>query len=1343
MKTWGILFWAACAMTAMAAEVPISDLDISKTKQGWKEAARDFNLLGTRLSVANKEYLAGMATHSPSELYIKLNGATRFTALAGIDDTCNYDGAKAVFQVIADGRLLWQSEPLQKGRAPVSVDVDLTGRVVLLLRVDPWTDGNNGDHADWLDAKFATAGAKKPEALKPQNWANLWISALDSSFILPKSARMSGTYKIGGTLYPEGRGMRGHADWDIIRAGAARFAGKAGVLDGEAGTLAFTLTGDGKTLWTSGPMKAGDAVKSYDIDLNGVGILTLSTHGDAAGAWVETAFTMGDGAKPLATYREALYKDLPEWENPLVFRIGTEPAAATKSVFGSTRAARDAAPREESPYFLSLDGAWKFFWTPTPDGRPKGFEEPAFAVDSWKDIIVPNAVEVLGYGTPLYKNIGYYFKVDPPFVTREPPENYTTFKERDAVSSYRRTFEVPEGWNGRKVFLRFEGFDAAMYVWLNGRRIGYAEDGRQGATFDITDTLAKGPNTLAVQTYRLCDGSYMQDQDFWRLSGITRPVYLWSEPKTHLRDFFVRTGVQPGGTFDGTWNLKVEAELSEEAAGATLSAELRKRPAGMWDGIAAEGKAVPVGAHFELNLPVEKPELWSAEQPNLYTLVLTLRDAEGRTLEAIPQTVGFRQIDRRNGQILVNGQPVKFKGVNRHEMDPDHGYAVPLARMVEDITLMKRNNINAVRTCHYPDDPRWYDLCDEYGLYVIDEANIETHGLSDSARNPVVDPRFRAAAMNREYGLVERDKNHPSVIIWSLGNENNVRSDFFRQAYDWIRGRDPSRPIMNQQNGPHDFVDSMYMPVKDVVKYGEWADAKIPLILCEYSHAMGNSSGNLADYWHAFYKYPKLQGGFIWDFVDQGLRKAIPASRVRHGGPDTFWAYGGDYGDFPNDDNFNCNGLFQPDRRPSPQVPEVRYCYQNVEVTAKDVTRGQFVIRNRAYFTNLKEYNCRWTYEENGDFIASGPLGRLDIPPQGEKEVSLPMSMVRRPGYVARVSTWNFFFETTRKTAWADRGFEIARDQVIVPADVSAPIEAGVISSQPIDLTETGDVVRVTGGKFSLLISKTSGAITSWKVDGRERILTPLEPEFWRAPTDNDRGNNMAARHALWKNAAAKREVKSILCRREVNDNWSVNVTLTYPEAGETTGTLSYIFASSGRIRVVFTLTPKGKDLPSIPRIGMTMQIPRECDRVTWLGRGPQESYADRYSAAFYGKYTLDATEFFFPYVEPQETGNHCDTFWATFLDGHDNGIRVTGDPKFCFSLLPYTIEELSTKKHPWELSPCGNLVLRIDYGQMGLAGENSWGALPWPEYQLIADHTYRFAFTLEAIITEFARQVK
>ncbi|MFA7174294.1 MAG: glycoside hydrolase family 2 TIM barrel-domain containing protein [Kiritimatiellia bacterium] len=1141
--------------------------------------------------------------------------------------------------------------------------------------------------------------------------------------------------KIAGKVYPKGITALAGSDLCFLRGAAARLQGAAGVVDTSPGGAMFKIYGDTNVLWASGGVAMGATPRSFDLDLKGFALVRLVVEGDAdtVGCWLDTAFVFkGNGVKPQAVYNPATYESLTEWENPRVFRVGTEPSTATMMIYDSVRQARKAKSRESSPWFMSLDGSWKFDWVEHPEKRKRDFCQNWYSAERWDEINVPGCVELQGYGTPLYKNIGYYFKVDPPYVMGEPDKKYTTFKERNAVSSYRRSFVLPKAWIGRRVYLRFDGFASAMYVWVNGQRVGYAEDGRQGATFDITSCLIQGENLLAAAVYRISDGSYMEDQGFWRLSGLYRPIYLWAVPQSHIKDYFVCTLPVATNDYAGRWNLKVTAEI--QGAESDMSVEAELYPHNFKGGRIARDAASLLNERVELNIGVDAPRLWSAEGPNLYKLILTLKDKRGRVVESIPQKVGFRAVELVNSQILVNGQAVFFKGVNRHEMDPDYGYAVPYASMVEDVRLMKRLNINAVRCSHYPNDPRWYDLCDEYGLYVIDEANLETHGLAGNVRNPVIDPAFRAAALDRELGMVERDKNHPSIVMWSLGNENNVDSDFFEQAYNLIRARDPGRMILNQGNGPADIEDQMYMPVAALEAYGQDPSKTVPAILCEYSHAMGNSSGNVYDYWEVINRYANLQGAFVWDFVDQGLRQPIPPVNLRHGEPDYFWAYGGDFGDYPNDGNLCCNGLIQADRRVTPQAAEVRYCYQCAFVEPIDLRKGRFLVKNAFFFTNLKEYECLWRYEEDGKIISRGSLGGLDLLPRCQLEVTLPVDLIRLGVVQPRVAGWKFDFVLRRECAWAPKGFSVSSDQVLFPLEAPASGRTGV-SVPGATLEERGDMIVATGANYTAIVSKVNGALISWQVDGVEQLMTPLEPEFWRAPTDNDRGSQMPQRHGCWEGAAAERVVRDALLKDTPDGSQQIQISFALPSAGQSSGSLNYTFYADGLIKVALELTTEGRDLSSVPRVGMKMQISPALDQVTWLGRGPGESYSDRKQSAFFGLYTLPAGELFFPYVKPQETGNRTDTFWVTFTDRQGAGIRVAGAPKINFSVLPYTVQELARPKHPWQLNPCGNWAIQIDYGQMGLAGENSWGARPWPEHQLPAGKTYRCEFTLSKVI--------
>lgn len=1329
------LFLAALAVFPLfAAEIPIGDLDISKARQEEKEPARDFNLFGRRLKTAGKEYEAGMAVCAPSELFVRLNGAKRFKALCAMDDTSDVPSARVVFQVVGDGRLLWESPPLARGDKPLPVEVDTAPWRELVLRVVSGTEGNSkGCYADWLEARFLCDGKKKPEALDAKPFRYVWLSRLDRHFLHPSAAAAEGPFHIAGKTYVEGLGFKGDADLFLIRADARRFAGQCGVEDGTSGVLAFSILADGKQIWTSGPMRAGERPKPFDVSLAGHPLFQLRTRGQGTcqGNWVLTTMEAIGDVKPASTYDPRRFDALPDWENPLVYRVGTEAAAATLWSFPTARLARRAGAREDSPSFISLDGNWAFHWSPDTNHSPGPFETPSFDISGWSTIRVPGCQELQGWGTPLYVAGGRYLKDDPPFVTRAPATNFTMFAERNAVGRYRRTFTLPDDWREEgEVFLHFDGFASAIEVFVNGNCAGYAEDGRLGAVFPVSRFLCEGENTLAVACYRVTDATYLEEQDGWHLSGLYRPVYLTHRPALRIRDLFVHTEPEEEGKFDGNWTLRFEAELNRDAP-ARVEAELR--PFSFNGGRVARGTSHSVGRNISCALSIRSPRLWSAESPELYQLVLTLHDAEGRVLESVPQRVGFRTVQCSNGPFLVNGQPVLLKGVNRPEIDPYGGYAVSVERMREDILLMKRNHINAVRTGCYPNDPRWYDLCDEYGLYVMDEANLEAH--LENARNPFVDPGYRDAAISRDTGMLERDKNHPSVILWSLGSENNVDSDLFAQADFWFKRHDPGRPVLNQRNGPKDGPGRGEVRVSDLVAYGERRNAVRPLIVRTFARAMGNSCGRLSDAVRAFREYATLQGGFIRDFVDQALAKPIPATEVRYGGTTNFWAYGGDFGDFPNSGNYNCCGLVQPDRRPTPQLDEVRYLYQDFRVTPVDVAHGKFMVENLSYFTNLKAFDFAWTYEENGEVIAKGKLGRLDIPPQHKREIALTISMVRRPDYIARISTWNFTFSATRKSKCWAKGEVVARDQVVVPAEpITVMKEGGAVGSRPLEVKEEGDAFVATGSRFRVRVNRKSGCIESWKWDDRERLIAPLSPNFWRAATDADRADGMEERCAVWRKAMENPVVGEIIVRKEVDGNFSIRVPVRYPDAGETTATCVYMFNHAGQIRVLATLKPKGENLPSFPRIGFSTQLAPELSNVTWLGRGPQENYVDRRSGAFSGKYACPAQDFFFPYIRPQETGNRSDVFWAAFTDAKGRGIRVTGEPRLNFSVSPYTMETVRKAAHPHELVPTGNWVLNVDYGQAGLAGGCDGDERSNLEYTLPATREYRFGFILEPV---------
>ena len=1082
---------------------------------------------------------------------------------------------------------------------------------------------------------------------------------LDTSFAEPRGAMDGFVFAKGGHV--PGRGftipVRGTSDLDVIRAGALRIVGQVGVADGARGSLEFSLTAEGRTLWTSGRLTADDQFRSFDVPLEDAPLFTLSTRGGADGAWCDLQVVMGpesDGEEPKATYRESRFADGPEWENPLRFREGTLPASATLNLSGDRT--------------VSLDGTWKIHWTSDFAALPEGYEKPDYDVSSWKEISVPGCLETQGFGTPIYKNDGYWWQADPPFVSGEPPKTFLAYRERNGFGSYRRMFTLPDGWRARRTHLRFDGFGSAIYVWVNGRRIGYAEDGRQGASFDITDAVKDGDNTLAVRTVRLTDGSYLEDQDFWRLSGIYRSVWLESRPAVRASDVAIVTSrateIEP--YVGGRWKCSVATETTG-ACNVSLSLS------------DASGREVAQASGTNAVLAVAAPRLWSAESPYLYNLKVTLGASSGEVLETLLFRVGFREVEMKGGRICVNGQPILFKGVNRHEIDPECGYTVSFHRMLEDILLMKRYNINAVRTSHYPNDPAFYDLCDEYGIYVMDEANVESNGFGASAvdtymynptihpraygtkgsfaRSPLIDPRFRASALARVTGMVRRDHNHPSVVIWSHGNENNVKSDFFRVCRDEVKAIDPTR-VFSCSDDPRvaDFQPRYYPAPERLAAYPK--DAARSLLAIEYSHAMGNSSGDLSETWDIIRAHSMLQGGFIWDMIDQGLYKSSKFE-VESGKFEErkYFAYGGDFGDSPNDDNFNCNGLFLADRRPTPQAEEAKYAHRDVVVTALDAPAGRFRVFNDAFFTGLEKYEVRWEYAENGTVKGTGSLGRLTVAPQSSTEVALPPQGRKRDC----LQTWTFEFRLAEDAPWSKKGFLCAREQ-------TALLPEGLV-----DIPAAGEL--------------------------RLPDFATFRPSFFRAPTDNDRGWNMATVCGLWRMYDGADALK-VTPRQDGAD-------------------------------IALRLDVRGKDLPAIPRVGFTFRLPKDFVRARWLGRGPGESYADRKASATFGLWTLPFEEFFFPYVEPQESGTRSDVLAVRFETADGRGFTVRSARPFSFSVSPYTVDELMARKHPCELVASDDWIVHIDGVQMGLGGRDSWGAKPRSRFMVSPEEPHSFDFTL------------
>jgi len=1052
-----------------------------------------------------------------------------------------------------------------------------------------------------------------------------------------------------------------------------------------------------------------------------------------------------------------------DWENPAVIHKNKEAGHCTLMPWPSVEKAL-LWRRDCSAFYKNLNGNYKFHWAEKPADRPVDFYKTDFNDKTWKTIPVPSNWQLQGYGRPIYVNVQYPFAPDPPKI----PHEY------NPVGSYRREFTVPEDWKGRQVFIHFDGVKSAFYLWINGREVGYSQGSMTPAEFNVTEYLKPGRNLLAAEVYRWSDGSYLECQDIWRFSGIYRSVYLYSTPEIHIRDYFVQTDLDeryqdatlkirtditapgyPAGKADfrGKNIDPAKQKLKKLIQGWTVQAQLyddNKKP--VLNQPIKQSVEKIMNQHYpqqrrpefaHLKATVKNPKKWSDEFPNLYMLVLTLNDSEGNVVEALSTRIGFREVETKDGQLLVNGKPMRLFGVNRHEHDPDTGRAIGNMRMLEDIKLMKRYNINAVRTSHYPDHPLWYDLCDQYGIYLIDETNLETHGVFGYLSNQ---SDWHNAFVDRCIRMVERDKNHPSIIIWSLGNEAGCGPNH-AAMYGWMKERDHTRPVHYEgaQSKPADpfYVDMrsrMYPSVEEIIRLAENEHDPRPVVMCEYAHAMGNSVGNLKKYWDAIRAHKKLIGGFIWDFVDQGLRKTSPDGKE-------FWAYGGDYGDVPNDDNFCCNGIVLPDRKPNPSLYEVQKIYQRIWTTPVDLPAGKVEIYNEYDFTNLTDFvNAHWVLTADGKIVQQGDLPTLHIPPKNKLITTIPL---KKSGLKSNVEYHlKVTYTLANDTAWAQKGhlvawdqhkvdFQVAGQQDAVSTDTMPRVKYEVESKGPID---------VTGNNFTLRINTMTGGIESWIVKGTELITSPLVPNFWRVPIDNDEGNQMPKRCGVWKNAASQYKRIGVSAKNLAPQVVQVAVDATL-KPGDSQYKCTYTIYGSGDVIVANQLTPKGK-LPEIPRFGMQLALPGKYNQLAWFGRGPHETYWDRKTGAPVGLYSGSVEENIHDYVRPQENGNKSDARWFTLTDDTGSGLLVVGQPTIDFSAWPYTMADLTKARHIHELLRRNLTTLNIDYKQMGVGGDNSWGRRTLPEYTLYANRPYSYRFRIRPYDTtmgdpaDLARQI-
>ena len=1013
----------------------------------------------------------------------------------------------------------------------------------------------------------------------------------------------------------------------------------------------------------------------------------------------------------------------PDWENPEVIGINKEPGHCTLVPYLDIETALKA-DRKASQLYKSLstrspqdNGNWKFHWVSKPADRPRDFYKPDYDVSTWDQIPVPSNWQMHGYGRPIYLNSRHPFPPNPPYI----PHDY------NPVGSYRRQFTIPGDWENRQIFIHFDGVKSAFYLWVNGRKVGYSQGSMTPAEFNITQYIEPGENTLAVEVYRWSDGSYLEDQDMWRLSGIYRNVYLFATPQVHIRDFFVRTDLDENYT-DATLMIRpkitnysdqniegwtIEAQLYDPNAEPVLSQPLSRTVSSII------GEKYPQRDNVKFALlehKISNPKKWSAEFPNLYTLVLTLKDAEDKTIEAESCRVGFRKVEIKDGQLFINGKSIKLFGVNRHEHDPDHGRAIPVGRMVQDIILLKRYNINAVRTSHYPDDPTWYDLCDKYGIYLIDEANLESHDLKGYLSNV---PGWHSAFVERAIRMVERDKNHPSVIFWSLGNETGCGPNHAAMSA-WIKEYDPTRPIHyegaagNPVDYPYvDMISRMYARIPEIIRLATDPNDERPMVLCEYAHAMGNSVGNLKEYWDAIRSNKRLIGGFIWDWVDQGLRKKSPDGKE-------FWAYGGDFGDNPNDGNFCCNGLVQPNRRPNPSLYEVKKIYQRIHILPVDVLTGKFRVHNEYDFLNLDFTDINCELSADGRVIKKGKLPKMPLAPGAQR--NLQIQFKNMPDLQPGAEYWiKIVFTLANDTSWAKQGHILAWDQFKIPFDVPPATVVDPNTMPTLALKQTGQNIIITGGDFELMFGKESGALESFVYNEKQLVASALVPNFWRVPTDNDEGNRMPKRLGAWRNAGLNRTVNTV--NAEQLKPWIVRITAesAIPVGTNTTYKTVYTVYGSGDIIVDSTLTPDGDNLPDLPRFGMQMAVPDLFNRLTWLGRGPHETYWDRKTGAAFGLFTGNVNSFIHNYVRPQENGNKSDVRWMALTDKEGVGLVAIGMPTIDISAWPFTMQDLEKAEHIHELSQSDTITVNLDYKQMGVGGDNSWGARTHPEYTLPA----------------------
>ncbi len=1001
----------------------------------------------------------------------------------------------------------------------------------------------------------------------------------------------------------------------------------------------------------------------------------------------------------------ALAQSESRWQNVNINQQNREPRRANFFAFENLEKAQ-SFDKKKSANYLSMEGMWKFNFVKDHNKRPANFFALKYDDSQWKDFPVPGLFELNGYGDATYKNIGYawatQFDPNPPYISEL--NNYT--------GSYRRTFELPKDWKGKDVYFHVGSATSNLTLWVNGKYVGYSEDSKVAAEFNISKYLKPGKNLIAMQVMRWCDGSYFEDQDFWRFTGIAREVYLYARPKLHAADIRLNAALE-NNYQDGVLNYKVSLKGGKTDVAITLCDK--------------EGKQIAQATGAQGVIKVPKVNAWTAETPYLYKAYITLKNKQGAA-EVIPQKVGFRNVEIKNAQLLINGQPVLVKGADRHEMDPDGGYVVSLERMIQDIKIMKQLNINAVRTSHYPCDPRWYDLCDEYGIYITAEANLESHGMGYEEKSLAKFPEYIVPHIERNEGNVKPLINHPSVIVWSLGNESGYGVNF-EKAYDWVKACDKTRPAQYERGGYDSKTDiycPMYIGYEESESYCKSNGTK-PYIQCEYAHAMGNSEGGFKEYWDLIRKYPKYQGGYIWDFVDQGLRDKSPVT-----GKEIF-TYGGDYGRYPASDyNFNCNGIIAPNRRLNPHAYEIQYVLQNVWIKDFDAENGSFNVYNENFFKNIDDLSLTATLFANGVKLTTVAIpDTKGIAPQATKMVkseALKSAIEEAEAeHATEEITINFAFASDGSQPLVDKGQVMARQQIVLNGYEFDKVDAPANTGSKIEVEETNSYVKVSAERMSVTIGKKTGMIDYLDVDGEPmlKFRESMTPEFWRAPTDNDYGASLQKKMRVWKNP--QMNLKSF-DKSESKDSVVLTANFEMPEV-KAELMLRYRINAAGEVTVTEKMTTdKEAKVADLFRYGMQLQMPSSFSKLEYYGRGPEENYIDRHSSSFIGKYEANVKDEYYPYVRPQESGNHTDIrYFSIFNPTTGKGITFEGYAPMECSAIPYLVEDLDAgieKEHAWgqhsgDLVEKGLVQLHIQQRQFGLGCIDSWGASPMEKYRM------------------------